>query len=102
VNAEEVENHIVKFPKVNQVAVVAMPDEKFGEKICAFVIPQNGESFSLEELREYLIKDRKIAKFKAPERLEFIDAFPVTKVGKLDKKALREKIAETLKEERKI
>lgn len=102
VNAEEIENHIVKFPKVNQVAVVAMPDEKFGEKICAYVIPQNGESFSLEELREYLIKDRKIAKFKAPERLEFIDAFPVTKVGKLDKKALREKIAETLKEERKI
>ncbi len=102
VNAEEVENHIVKFPKVNQVAVVAMPDEKFGEKICAYVIPQNGESFSLEELREYLIKDRKIAKFKAPERLEFIDAFPVTKVGKLDKKALREKIDETLKEERKI
>ena len=102
VNAEEIENHIIKFPKVNQVAVVAMPDEKFGEKICAYVIPQNGESFSLEELREYLIKDRKIAKFKAPERLEFIDAFPVTKVGKLDKKALREKIAETLKEERKI
>ena len=102
VNAEEIENHIVKFPKVNQVAVVAMPDEKFGEKICAYVIPQNGESFSLEELREYLIKDRKIAKFKAPERLEFIDAFPVTKVGKLDKKALREKIAETLKEESKI
>jgi len=99
INAEEVENHIVKFSKVNQVAVVAMPDERFGEKICTYVVPQNGVSFSLEELQKYLIQERQIAKFKVPERLEFIDAFPETKIGKLDKKALREKIIETLKDE---
>ncbi|MBT6501699.1 MAG: (2,3-dihydroxybenzoyl)adenylate synthase, partial [Deltaproteobacteria bacterium] len=60
---------------------------------------QNGVSFSLEELQKYLIQERQIAKFKVPERLEFIDAFPETKIGKLDKKALREKIIETLKDE---
>jgi len=89
VSAEEVEGHVLSFSKVKGVAVVAMPDKRLGERICAFVIPKPGETFTLEELRDFLLNERKIAKFKAPERLEFADGFPLTHVGKLDKKTLR-------------
>jgi len=102
VNAEEVEIHVRAFPKVQDVAAVAMPDHRFGERICVYVIPKPGELFALEELRDFVLNERKIAKFKAPERLEFIDIFPVTHVGKLDKKALRAMIAEKIRAENKI
>ncbi len=101
-NAEEVEGHIIHHPKVSDVAVVGMPDKMLGERICAFVVPQPGETFTLEALQEFLLSERQIAKFKLPERLEFIDELPLTKVGKFEKKSLREKIAKTLKEEGKI
>jgi 2,3-dihydroxybenzoate-AMP ligase len=99
VNAEEVEIHVRAFPKVLDVAAVAMPDKRFGERICVYVIPKPGERFTLEELRDFVLNERKIAKFKVPERLEFIDVFPVTHVGKLDKKALRAMIAENVRAE---
>ena len=99
VNAEEVEGHIVEFPKVDQVAVVGMPDKVLGERICVFVVAQAGQTFELDELQEFLLTERQIAKFKLPERLEFIDELSVTKVGKFEKKSLRERIAKTLEEE---
>jgi 2,3-dihydroxybenzoate-AMP ligase len=101
VNAEEVEIHVRAFPKVLDVAVVAMPDKRLGEGICAFVVPKPGETFTLQELRDFLLNERRIAKFKAPERLEFINELPVTHIGKLDKKALRAMIAETVRVEAK-
>ena len=102
INAEEVESHIVKFTKVKSAAVVAMPDKVMGERACAFVVPQPGATFTLEELSDFLLNERRIAKFKVPERLEFIDELPLTKVGKFEKKSLREKITETLRSEGKI
>ncbi len=102
VNAEEVEAHIVEFPKVYQAAAVGMPDKVLGERICAFVVPHQGETFTLEELQKFLLNERQIAKFKLPERLEFLDELPVTKVGKFEKKSLRERITQTLKAEGKI
>ena len=99
INAEEVENHISKFSKINYAAVVAMPDKVMGERVCAFVVPKSGVSFDLEELTDFLLNEQKIAKFKVPERLEFIDELPVTKVGKYEKKSLREKIIEILRSE---
>jgi 2,3-dihydroxybenzoate-AMP ligase len=100
INAEEVESHIMKFSKVKNAAVVAMPDKVMGERVCAFVVPKPGKSFNLEELTDFLLKEEKIAKFKVPERLEFIDDLPVTKVGKFEKKSLRERIAAILEAER--
>jgi non-ribosomal peptide synthetase component E (peptide arylation enzyme) len=102
INAEEVENHITKFPKVNYAAVVAMPDKVMGERVCAFVVPKTGSTFDLKELTDFLLNEQKIAKFKVPERLEFIDELPVTKVGKFEKKSLREKIAKILRTEEAI
>lgn len=99
INAEEVEGHIVTFPKAKEVAVVGMPDKEMGERVCAFVVAQGDDTFTLAELQEYLLNECNIAKFKLPERLEFIDALPLTKVGKFEKRSLREQITANLKAE---
>lgn len=98
ISAEEVENLILSHPSVHMVAVVAMPDPVLGERGCAFVIPKDGRRLSFEELSGFLISKR-IAKFKLPERLEIVSSFPLTGVGKISKKDLREQIATKLKSE---
>jgi non-ribosomal peptide synthetase component E (peptide arylation enzyme) len=90
ISAEEIENHLLAHPLILNCAVVAMPDPLFGEKCCAFVVLAPRTSLTLEELCDFLREERKIARFKFPERLEILEALPVTNVGKVNKKALRE------------
>jgi len=78
-----------------------MPDRVLGEKVCVYVIARPGASLALEELRQFM--DRAgIAKFKLPERLELVERFPLTTVGKISKKDLREDIATKLRAEGKV
>jgi len=95
ISAEEVENLALGHANVHMIAIVAMPDPVLGERSCAFVIPKPGRSLTLEELNGFL-SAKKIAKFKLPERLEIVESFPVTAMGKVSKKALREQIAARL------
>jgi 2,3-dihydroxybenzoate-AMP ligase len=99
ISCEEVEGFIVAHPDVKAVTLVAMPDPVFGEKACAFVILHEGATLSFDELIRFL-KARNIASFKLPERLECVDAFPVSPVGKILKRQLREGLAEKLERER--
>jgi 2,3-dihydroxybenzoate-AMP ligase len=92
ISCEEVENLIFAHPKVKAVTLVAMPDPVFGEKACAFVIAKEGQSLEFAELIAFL-KQQKIASFKLPERLEVVSEFPVSPVGKILKRQLREAIA---------
>jgi 2,3-dihydroxybenzoate-AMP ligase len=92
ISAEEVENLLYKMPGIAQVAAVAAPDPELGERICVFVVPQPGRDVTLDAIRDGLAAAG-VAKFKWPERLELAAELPVTKVGKLDKKALREILA---------
>jgi len=94
VAAEELENHILAHPGVHDVAVVAMPDEFLGERTCAFIIPHES-SLTFAEVRVFL-RERGLASYKIPDRVEFIDTFPKTKVGKVSKKTLRELIIQKL------
>jgi 2,3-dihydroxybenzoate-AMP ligase len=96
ISCEEVENLIFKHPKVHQVALVAMPDPVFGEKACAFVVPKPGQKLGFEELIEFL-KAQQIASFKLPERLELVDQFPTSLVGKILKRQLRDLIVERMR-----
>jgi 2,3-dihydroxybenzoate-AMP ligase len=82
-------------------AVVAMPDPVMGERSCAFAILKPGRLLTLDQLTQFL-QDKQIAKFKLPERLEIVDAFPLSGVGKVSKKDLREAIAAKLKAEGKL
>lgn len=101
ISAEEVENLILSHPAVQNVALVAMPDPVLGERGCAYVILKPGQSLTLPELTAFLL-ERQIAKFKLPERLEVVESFPLTGVGKVSKKDLREDIAAKLRAEGKI
>lgn len=99
ISAEEIENLILGHADVRNVAAVAMPDPSFGERTCAFVVLRDGATLRLEDLVGYL-RGTGVASFKLPERLECIDDLPLTSVGKVNKKKLREKIAATLDSER--
>ncbi len=96
ISVEEVENLVLRFPKVRSVAVVAMPDPLFGERACAFVIPRDEAAPpTLKELTGFL-GTCGIAKFKWPERLEVVREFPVSPVGKILRRKLRESIEQKL------
>ncbi|MFF4266265.1 (2,3-dihydroxybenzoyl)adenylate synthase [Streptomyces virginiae] len=88
VSATEVEGHLTAHPGVQQAAVVAMPDRVLGEKICAYVVAdRDGPAPTLPELRR-LLRARGLADFKLPDRLEVVEAFPLTGLNKVDKKVL--------------
>jgi 2,3-dihydroxybenzoate-AMP ligase len=101
ISCEEVENLIFAHPKVRAVTLVAMPDPVFGEKACAFVIAHAGESLGFDELILFL-KRQNIASFKLPERLELVTEFPLSPVGKILKRQLRDQVALTLEQERRV
>jgi cyclohexanecarboxylate-CoA ligase len=98
ISVKEVEDLLFQHPKISQVAVVAMPDEKLGEKACAFVVLKQGTSMTLREMADYLA-GQGIAKQKIPERLEIVTEMPMTASGKIQKYILRENIRQKLKAE---
>ena len=87
--------------KESQVAAVGMPDPVLGERVCAFIKPNRDVTVSFEEIVSFL-KDKKTSVLYLPERIEIVDEIPLTNVGKVDKKRLREEIKEKLKKEGKI
>ncbi|GAA5231921.1 AMP-binding protein [Verticiella sediminum] len=93
VSAREVEELLGRHPLVNDVAVVAVPDDRLGEKGCVFVIPAGEAQPTLRELLDYL-EERGIAKYKLPEFLVMLSEFPMTPTGKVQKFALRDAVIE--------
>jgi 2,3-dihydroxybenzoate-AMP ligase len=100
ISTDELENYILKHPSVYGVAVVAMPDEVFGEKACAFVTLKPGQKLTFDDLKEFLLAQR-IAKFKLPERLEIVPEFPLSPAGKILRRNLREAVVAKLAIEKK-
>lgn len=92
ISAEEIESLVYTMREVQLVAAVAMPDPSLGERLCVYVVPQPGADVTLEAVREHLAA-AEVAAFKLPERLEIVGELPMTKVGKIDKRALREDVA---------
>ena len=96
ISAEEVENLVYELDSVAMVAAVAMPDAQLGERLCVFVVPKPGlQAPTLDEVAQHF-RDAEVAAFKVPERIEVVDALPTTKVGKIDKRLLRDDIAQRL------
>lgn len=85
----EVENLLYGHPAVALAAIVAYPDERMGERACAFVVPKAGQSFTFDEMTRYF-DEVKLTKQYRPERLEVIDQLPSTPSGKVQKFRLRE------------
>jgi 2,3-dihydroxybenzoate-AMP ligase len=99
ISCDEIENLIFGLPQVKEVSLVGMPDPVFGEKACACVVLKPGTGLSFEELIAHL-RAQHIASFKLPERLEVMPAFPVSPVGKILKRELRDIIASKVEAER--
>ncbi len=99
ISCEEVENHILAHSGVRAACVVAMPDAVYGEKACAFVLPQPGTALTFEELSAFLA-GRGIARFKLPERLEIVAEFPISPAGKILRRELRRMIGEKIDAEK--
>jgi fatty-acyl-CoA synthase len=85
--AKEVEDVIATDQAVSAVAVIGVPDEKWGESITAFVVPRPGATIDAGALTK-LVRVHK-GPHQAPKRLEVVSELPMTAVGKVDKKALR-------------
>ena len=99
ISAEEIENLILSHPSVQNVACVPIPDPLLGEKMCACVILKRGYALTFGELVAFL-RDKEIAKFKLPERIEILPDFPMSTFGKVSKKALAELVTAKLTQER--
>jgi 2,3-dihydroxybenzoate-AMP ligase len=95
---EPVEALLLKHPGVVNAAVIGIPDERTGEKLCCFVQIKGGQGLTFEEVQRYM-KENGLAVFQWPERLEIVAAWPLTAVNKIDKRSLRAYIAARLFEE---
>jgi fatty-acyl-CoA synthase len=91
ISSVELENEVMAHPDVIEAAVIAVSDERWGERPCACVVRRDGSDLDADGLREYL--SERVAKWWIPERIEFIDEVPKTSVGKFDKKVLRAEFA---------
>jgi non-ribosomal peptide synthetase component E (peptide arylation enzyme) len=92
----EIETLLADHPSVLEARIVGIPDPIVGERVCAFVIPRRDRTApDVASLASFLL-ERGLAKFKLPERVESIDEFPMTGVGKLDRQALRRRVSERL------
>ena len=91
----EIEAMLFKHPAVQSVAIVGYPDDRLGERACAFVVPKPGENLSFDEMQAFLHAEG-VAKQYWPERLELRDALPATASGKIQKFALRNMLREEI------
>ncbi|WGK57713.1 (2,3-dihydroxybenzoyl)adenylate synthase [Pantoea sp. SS70] len=89
--AEEIENLLQRHPDVIHAALVSMNDELMGEKSCAFIVAC--QPIKAVALRRHL-RELGVAEFKLPDRITCVDALPLTPVGKVDKKRLRQQLAD--------
>jgi fatty-acyl-CoA synthase len=90
----EIEEYLYKHDAVQDVQVIGVPDPKYGEEVCACVILREGASAESEELREFC-KGR-IAHYKVPRYVLFVDELPMTVTGKIQKYKLRDQAIEEL------
>ena len=92
ISSVELENEIMADERVAEAAVIGVPDQKWGERPLACVVPKEGETISAEDVQRFL--DGRVAKWWIPERIELIDEVPKTSVGKFSKKDLRKRFVE--------
>ena len=92
ISSVELENQLMAHPAVREAAVVAVPDERWGERPLACVVLAPGQQAAPGELRDFL--GERVARWQLPERWAYVDEVPRTSVGKFDKKVLRRRYAD--------
>ncbi len=90
----EIEEFLYRHPKIQDVQVIGVPDDKYGEEICAWVRLRSGVSADEEEVKAFC--KGQIAHYKVPRYVRFVDAFPMTITGKIQKFVMREQMVKEL------
>jgi fatty-acyl-CoA synthase len=93
----EIEEFLYTHPQIQDASVIGVPDEKFGEEVCVWIIAKEGQTLSADEIRAFC-KDR-IAYFKIPRYIRLVDEFPMTVTGKIQKFKMREQMLEEIGKE---
>lgn len=101
-NINEIEANLEGCPGILRYAVVGMPDERLGERVCAFIVPTDGyQPVTKDEVVDYL-KSKKVSKWLLPERIEYIDDIPYTESGKIQRYLLKMELNKRLKGEKTV
>ena len=90
----EVEEYLYRHPKIEDVTVVGVPDAKYGEELCAWIRLKPGETADADEVVAFC--RGQIAHYKIPRHIRFVDAFPMTVTGKVQKFLIRKQMIEEL------
>jgi len=90
----EIEEFLYRHPKIQDVQVFGIPDPRFGEELCAWVRLRDGETAVTEEIRAFCAGQ--IAHYKIPRHVKFVDEFPMTVTGKIQKFAMRDEMIREL------
>ena len=90
----EIEEYLYRYQKISDVQVFGIPDEKFVEELCAWIILKQEETATEDDIREFC--NGQIAHYKIPRYIRFVDAFPMTITGKVQKFAMRDTMIEEL------
>jgi fatty-acyl-CoA synthase len=90
----EIEEFLYRHPKIQDVQVFGVPDERYGEELCAWIRLRPGEALTAEEVREFCREQ--IAHYKVPRHIRFVDEFPMTVTGKVQKFIMRERMTSEL------
>jgi fatty-acyl-CoA synthase len=90
----EIEEFLYRHPKIEEVEVFGVPDPKYGEELCAWILLANGEKATEDEIRDFC--DGQIAYHKVPRYIRFVDRFPLTATGKVQKFRMRDEMVKEL------
>ena len=90
----EVEEFLYRYPKIQEVAVVGVPDVKFGEELCAWIRLKDGDTATPEEIKQFC--KGQIAHYKIPRYIKFVQDFPMTASGKIQKFIIRDQMIKEL------
>jgi len=86
----EIEEFLYRHPQVQDVQVVGLPDKRYGEELCAWIITKPGQVVTADEIRDFC--KGQIAHYKVPKYIQFVDAFPMTVTGKIQKFKIRDEM----------
>ena len=90
----EIEEFLYRHPKVQDVQVVGLPDKRYGEELCAWIVTKPGQALDEDEIRAFC--KGQIAHYKVPRYIRFVQGFPMTVTGKIQKFKIRDEMKSQL------
>jgi acyl-CoA synthetase (AMP-forming)/AMP-acid ligase II len=93
---KEIENDLYAHPKISEVAVIGVPDDKYGEEVMACIVPQPDSGLTEDEVKAYCREN--MASFKVPRYVRFLDYIPKNIIGKVTKKELKQQMLHEMNE----